>query len=156
MLATTGTPPDADQALDRLDPHRDHVPDQPEIDLARRRRPCRGAARGEQAAVLPGHARPPGCCTRLIRPTRSRPTWPTSTIRTTSMASGLVTRRPPRNSETMPSRSSIAEICGPPPCTTTGCTPHRFMNTMSWAKACLSSSSTMALPPYLITTVLPA
>ena len=93
---------------------------------------------------------------RLIRPTRSRPTWPTRTIRTTSMASGLVTRRPPRNSETMPSRSSIAEICGPPPCTTTGCTPQRFMNTMSWAKACLSSSSTMALPPYLITTVLPA
>src|SRR5690606_4840081 len=26
-------------------------------------------------------------------------------------------------------------------------------NTMSWAKACLSSSSTMALPPYLTTTI---
>ena len=54
------------------------------------------------------------------------------------------------------SRVSICEICGPPPWTTTGCTPHRFMNTMSEANACLRSSSTMALPPYLITTVLPA
>ena len=56
----------------------------------------------------------------------------------------------------MPNRFSIEEICGPPPCTTTGCTPHRFMNTMSWANARFRSSSIMALPPYLITTVLPA
>ena len=72
------------------------------------------------------------------------------------MASGLVTRRPPRNSEVMPSRFNIEEICGPPPCTTTGWTPQRFMNTMSWAKARFRSSSIMALPPYLITTILPA
>ena len=72
------------------------------------------------------------------------------------MASGLVTRRPPRNSEVMPSRESIEEICGPPPWTTTGWMPHRFMNTMSWAKARLRFSSIIALPPYLITTILPA
>ena len=59
----------------------------------------------------------------LISPTSSRPTCPTSTIRTTSIASGVVTRRPPRNSLSMPSRPSIAEICGPPPCTTTGLRP---------------------------------
>ena len=38
----------------------------------------------------------------LSRPTSSRPTWPVSTIRTTSMASGVVTRRPPLNSLSMP------------------------------------------------------
>jgi hypothetical protein len=92
----------------------------------------------------------------LISPTRSRPTCPTITIRTISIASGVVTRRPPRNSDGIPSRPSMDEICGPPPCTTTGCTPQRFMNTMSCAKARFRSSSTMALPPYLITTVLPA
>src|SRR5690606_19367606 len=89
----------------------------------------------------------------LIRPTSSRPTCPTSTIRTTSIVSGVVTRRPPRNSAGRPSRSSIAVICGPPPCTTTGRMPARRRNTMSWAKACLSPSSTMALPPYLTTTI---
>src|SRR6266545_3313926 len=59
----------------------------------------------------------------LIRPTSSRPTWPTRTIRTTSAASAVVTRRPPLNSLSMPSRASIAPICGPPPCTTTGLRP---------------------------------
>ena len=44
-------------------------------------------------------------------------------MRTTSIVSCVVTRRPPRNSLSMPSRSSIAVICGPPPCTTTGRTP---------------------------------
>ena len=39
---------------------------------------------------------------RLISPTSSRPTWPVRTIRTTSIASGLVTRRPPLNSLLMP------------------------------------------------------
>ena len=72
----------------------------------------------------------------LISPTSSRWTWPTSTIRTTSIASGVVTRRPPRNSDLMPSRSSIEEICGPPPCTTTGLNPAKRRNAMSSAKAC--------------------
>ena len=90
----------------------------------------------------------------LIRPTSSRPTWPKRTMRTTSMTSGVVTRKPPRNSPSRPSRRSIAEICGPPPCTTTGLMPTVRRNTMSWAKAAFSRSSVMALPPYLITTTL--
>src|SRR5690606_32045843 len=92
----------------------------------------------------------------LMRPTSSRDTWPVRTMRTTSIASGVVTRSPPRNSDSMPSRSSIAEICGPPPCTTTGRRPTRRRNTMSCANAALSVSSTMALPPYLTTTSAPA
>ena len=71
------------------------------------------------------------------------------------MASGVVTRSPPRNSLAMPSRSSIALICGPPPCTTTGRARRSRRKTMSWAKAALSASSTIALPPYLTTTVAP-
>ncbi len=38
----------------------------------------------------------------------------TRTIRTMSVVSGVVTRRPPWNSPAMPSRSSIAAIRGPP------------------------------------------
>src|SRR3954466_2789649 len=91
----------------------------------------------------------------LMSPTSSRPTWPTSTIRTTSIVPGVGTRRPPRNSAGGPRRSSIAVICGPPPCTTTGRIPASRRNTMSRANACLSSSSTMALPPYLTTTTWP-
>src|SRR5580693_1006570 len=56
----------------------------------------------------------------LIRLTSSRPTWPNNTIRATSSTSGVVTRKPPLKSPTMPSRCSMALICGPPPCTTTG------------------------------------
>ena len=59
----------------------------------------------------------------LISPMTSRFTCPVSTIRTTSMASGVVTRSPARNVLSMPSRSSWALICGPPPCTTTGRSP---------------------------------
>ena len=44
-------------------------------------------------------------------------------MRTTSIASGVVTRRPPLNSDSMPSRPSMSVICGPPPCTTTGLRP---------------------------------
>ncbi len=91
----------------------------------------------------------------LSRPTSSRPTCPTSTMRTTSMASGEVTRSPPLNSDVMPSRPSIDEICGPPPCTTTGFRPHLRRNTMSSAKARLRSSLIIALPPYLTTITLP-
>ena len=71
------------------------------------------------------------------------------------MASGVVTRSPPRNSDSMPSLSSIAEICGPPPCTTTGRNPANRRNAMSSANACLSVSSVIALPPYFTTTILP-
>ena len=50
-------------------------------------------------------------------------TVPESTILTTSMASGVVTRSPALNADSIPSRSSCAVICGPPPCTTTGRSP---------------------------------
>ena len=42
-------------------------------------------------------------------------TWPVSTMRTTSMVSGVVTRRPAVNVLSSPSRARCAEICGPPP-----------------------------------------
>ncbi len=71
------------------------------------------------------------------------------------MASGVVTRSPPRNSDSMPRRSSIAEICGPPPCTTTGLKPANRRKAMSSAKAFFRSSSIIALPPYFTTMVRP-
>src|SRR5213595_2039839 len=49
-----------------------------------------------------------------MRPTSSRPTWPVRTMRTTSMASGVVTRKPPLNSDSMPSLLSIESIGGGP------------------------------------------
>ena len=70
----------------------------------------------------------------LISPTSSLDTLPVSTMRTTSMASGVVTRRPPLNSDLMPNALSMCEICGPPPWTTTGCRPTCRKNTMSSAK----------------------
>src|SRR5262249_14671638 len=60
---------------------------------------------------------------RLIRPTTSRLTWPVSTMRTTSMVSGVVTRSPAVNVLSRPSRARCAEICGPPPCTQGGRRP---------------------------------
>ena len=71
------------------------------------------------------------------------------------MASGVVTRRPPLNSDWIPSRSSIAEICGPPPCTMTGLKPAKRRNATSSAKARLRRSSVIALPPYFTTTIFP-
>ena len=50
-------------------------------------------------------------------------TLPDRTIRTTSMASGVVTRSPAVNADSTPSRSSCSVICGPPPWTTTGRSP---------------------------------
>ena len=77
-------------------------------------------------------------------------------MRTTSMASGVVYLSPPRNSLSMPSLSSMDEICGPPPWTTTGLIPTDLRKTMSSAKASRSSSLIMAFPPYLKTMTLPA
>ena len=81
---------------------------------------------------------------RLISPTTSRFTWPVSTILTTSMASAVVTRSPPRNVDSMPSLSRCALICGPPPWTTTGRSPAYLRNTTSSANASRSASSVMA------------
>src|ERR1700733_8912501 len=46
-------------------------------------------------------------------------------------------------------------ISGPPPCTITGFIPTYLSSTTSRANSSLSSASTIAAPPYLITTVLP-
>src|SRR5919198_3602865 len=54
------------------------------------------------------------------------------------------------------SRLSIWSICGPPPWTITGLRPTYFISTTSRANPSLSAVSVIALPPYLITIVLPA
>src|SRR5699024_11140173 len=77
------------------------------------------------------------------------------TMRMTSAASSVVTRCPALNSDSMPNRSSIAEIWGSPPWTTTGRMPAKRRKAMSSAKDCCSSGETMALPPYLMTIVAP-
>src|SRR6185369_8353371 len=82
-------------------------------------------------------------------------TSPASTHSTTSMVSASVTRMPWMKWPFLPSRPSAASICGPPPCTTTGLMPTSLSSTTSSAKSAWSSGSVMALPPYLITMVLP-
>src|SRR3989338_4941755 len=91
----------------------------------------------------------------LIRLTMLLLTWPPRTISTTSMVAVSVTRMPSTKWLSMLRRLSRSPICGPPPWTTTGLMPTAFISTMSRAKPCLSSSLSMALPPYLITSVLP-
>ena len=78
---------------------------------------------------------------------------PASTISTISTVAASVTRRPPANCDLMPSRLSIAPICGPPPCTTTGLIAVCSSSTMSRANSRAASSSPMAWPPYLMTTI---
>ena len=83
-------------------------------------------------------------------------TLPASTISTTSIVSRSVYRRPPTNFGSLPTLASISLISGPPPCTSTTLIPTVESSTMSSITADFSSSETMALPPYLMTTVLPA
>ena len=97
-------------------------------------------------------ARPP--C-EFTSATISLLTSPPSTISTISMVSRSVTLRPSTNSLFLPIRSSRLPICGPPPCTTTGFMPTSFISVTSRANPRFNCSSTMALPPYLITMVLP-
>ncbi len=101
-------------------------------------------------------------CTLTVL-TMSRLTFPTSTMRTRSMVSASVTRKPSWNSATLPTRSISAPIWGPPPWTTTGSMPTERMRTMSSANdASAASSSTTSspglarstFPPYLTTTTL--
>ncbi|MCY1247185.1 hypothetical protein D9M72_604900 [compost metagenome] len=82
-------------------------------------------------------------------------TRPPRTISTTSMVCASVTRMPSMKWLSMDRRLSRSPICGPPPCTTTGLMPTAFIRTMSRAKLFFSSSVSMALPPYLMTSVLP-
>ena len=92
---------------------------------------------------------------RLIDATISRLTLPTSAMRTMSMVSSSVTRRPSTNSGSLPSLRINVLICGPPPCTTTGCMPTSCMSTTSVAKRSASAAFSIAWPPYLMTTVRP-
>ena len=80
-------------------------------------------------------------------------TAPERTISATCMVSASVTRRPSTKSDFTPALVSMALICGPPPCTTTGFTPISFSNTTSAANWRATASSPMAWPPYLMTTV---
>ena len=48
-----------------------------------------------------------------------------------------------------------SSICGPPPCTTTGCIPTSPIRMTSWITAVVRFGSTMAFPPYFTTTVFP-
>ena len=98
-------------------------------------------------------ARPP-CW--LIRFTIDLLTLPPSTISTTSMVAGSVTRMPSIRSDSRPSCFSMESTCGPPPCTTIGLIPTVFNNTISRANELSSSGSVIALPPYFTTRVLPA
>src|SRR6478609_8170717 len=91
----------------------------------------------------------------LMAETMSALTRPVSTMRATSSVSSSVTRSPSRNSVSLPSLASSSPIWGPPPCTTTGFRPMARSSTMSAANECARASSTMALPPYFTTTVLP-
>mmetsp|Transcript_10375 Transcript_10375/g.25766 ORF Transcript_10375/g.25766 Transcript_10375/m.25766 type:complete len:237 (-) Transcript_10375:327-1037(-) len=69
---------------------------------------------------------------------------PHSTISTTSIVAASVTRSPSTNSEWIFSRSSIAPICGPPPCTTTGRIPIDCSTAMSAANSAARASLVMA------------
>ncbi len=93
---------------------------------------------------------------RVIRPATYLLTVPASTISTTSTIAASVTRRPSTKVDWIASRFSIALICGPPPCTTTGLMPTCFSSAMSAPNSAARSSSPIAWPPYFTTTVAPA
>ena len=80
---------------------------------------------------------------------------PASTICTTSMVALSVMRRPLWNLDSTPILESAALMSGPPPWTRMGLTPTYLSSVTSCRILVVSSSSTMALPPYLMTTVLP-
>ncbi len=70
----------------------------------------------------------------LMKPTICLLIEPHSTISTISIVARSVIRKPFENCDSMPSFLSMAPICGPPPCTTTGLTPDCSSRTMSRAK----------------------
>ncbi len=80
-------------------------------------------------------------------------TAPERTISTTSMVAASVTLRPSMKVDSTPERLSMRLIWGPPPCTTTGWAPTSLSSTTSAANRRAISSSPMAWPPYLITTI---
>ena len=92
----------------------------------------------------------------MISPATYLLTVPASTISTTSTIAASVTRSPSMKVDWIASRFSIALICGPPPCTTTGLMPTCFSSAMSLPNRCARCSSPIAWPPYFTTTVAPA
>ena len=80
-------------------------------------------------------------------------TGPARTISTTSSIAASVTRRPWTKVDWTFSRFSMALICGPPPCATTGFTPTCSSSAMSRPKRSAVSSSPMAWPPYFTTMI---
>jgi hypothetical protein len=104
----------------------------------------------EQQAVVAAQAD-----RRFRRRTMSLLTLPTRTIFATSTVSASLTRRPPTNCTGRPRRSMYAVISGPPPWTTIGLIPTYLRRTTSRANSSRSAGSSIAEPPYLITTVLP-
>src|SRR5881392_3602764 len=89
-----------------------------------------------------------------IRPTIALLILPTRTISTISTVSSSVTRMPPTNRGSLPSRFMRAPICGPPPWTMTGRMPTKRSRITSSAKGSLRSARSMAAPPYLMTVVI--
>ena len=73
---------------------------------------------------------------RVISPATYLLTVPASTISTTSTIAASVTRSPSMKVDWIARRLSIALICGPPPCTTTGLMPTCFSNAISLPKRC--------------------
>src|SRR3954451_647155 len=96
-----------------------------------------------------------GCPWRLRRSTMSLLTLPTRTIFATSTVSASLTRSPPTNCTGSPRRSMKLVISGPPPCTTIGLIPTYLSSTTSRANSSRRAGSSIAAPPYLMTTVLP-
>ena len=70
----------------------------------------------------------------LMKPTICLLIEPASTISTISTVFASVMRKPAANSDLMPSFLSMASICGPPPCTTTGLIAVCSSRTMSLRK----------------------
>ena len=94
-------------------------------------------------------ALPPVASMRL---TRLLPTLPASTIWAISAVSLSVTRRPFTNLLSTPIFSITSLMSGPPPWTSTTRTPTSWRSTMSSMTLALSSSFSMAWPPYFMTT----
>ena len=78
-----------------------------------------------------------------------------STMRTTSIASSVVTRCPSLNSTGMLNLFMASVMARPPPWMMTGLTPMIFKSTMSFMTSVRNRPSIIADPPYLMTTVFP-
>ena len=135
--------------------------DEPQIDLMLdrgcRSAPCRSSLRAVTSpASLPEMptARPPAAwmsatISLLIDPAKHH-------LRHSARSPRSVTRSPSTNSLFTPNRFSIAPICGPPPCTTTGLMPTAFkQHDIAAQTPPRARASPIACPPYFTTNVRP-